>query len=43
MCREEKRQVRNLIEDIQAVLRDGTKNPTEKNNIIYSITESYRK
>jgi hypothetical protein len=42
MCREEKKKVRNLIEDIQAVLKDASKSPSEKNNLIYSITESYR-
>lgn len=42
MCRDKKQQLINLIEDIQAVLRDAKKDPLEKNNLIYSLTESYR-
>lgn len=42
MCREHRKKLNNLIEDIQAVLRDGSKEPIEKNNMIYSLTESYR-
>ena len=39
----DKQKLINLIEDIQAVLKNASKTPNEKNNLIYSITETYRK